>query len=84
MAPRGRGRPCGSKSKTASAAVGSSSSAPAKHRPGRPTGSKNKPKVPLAIQVQAILLVTLLLLSRGFSRFSVLPAHSAVKFNGCR
>jgi hypothetical protein len=44
MAPRGRGRPCGSKSKATPAAVGSSSSAPAKCRPGRPAGSKNKPK----------------------------------------
>jgi hypothetical protein len=43
--PRGRGRPRGSKNKTVPAAVGSSSSDPAKHRPGRPPGSKNKPKV---------------------------------------
>jgi hypothetical protein len=49
MAPRGRGRPRGSKSETTPAAIGSSSSAPVKHRPGRPVGSKNKPKVPLAI-----------------------------------
>jgi hypothetical protein len=48
-APRGRGRPHGSKNKTAPAAVGSSSSAPMKRRPGRPAGSKNKPKVPCAI-----------------------------------
>jgi hypothetical protein len=47
--PRGRGRPRGSKSKTAPAAVGSSSSAPVKRHPGRLVGSKNKPKVPLAI-----------------------------------
>jgi hypothetical protein len=45
MAPRGRGRPHGSKNKTTPAATGSSSSAPAKRRPGRPPGSKNKPKV---------------------------------------
>jgi hypothetical protein len=45
MAPRGRGRPRGSKNKTTPAAAGSSSSAPAKRRPGRPSGSKNKPKV---------------------------------------
>jgi hypothetical protein len=44
-APRGRGRPCGSKNKTAAAAGGSSSSAPVKRRPGRPAGSKNKPKI---------------------------------------
>jgi hypothetical protein len=44
-APRGRGRPCGSKNKTAAAARGSSSSAPVKRRPGRPVGSKNKPKI---------------------------------------
>jgi hypothetical protein len=46
VAPRGRGRPRGSKNKsnTTPAAAGSSSAAPAKHRPGRPPGSKNKPK----------------------------------------
>jgi hypothetical protein len=48
-APQGRGRPRGSKNKTAPAAVGPSSSAPMKRRPGRPAGSKNKPKVPRAI-----------------------------------
>jgi hypothetical protein len=47
VAPRGRGRPRGSKNKssTTSVAAGSSSAAPAKRRPGRPPGSKNKPKV---------------------------------------
>jgi hypothetical protein len=47
VAPRGRGRPRGSKNKnsTTPAAIGSSSAAPAKRRPGRPPGSKNKPKV---------------------------------------
>jgi hypothetical protein len=49
MVPRGRGRPRGSKNKTTSVAVGSSSSVPVKRRPGRPVGSKNKPKVPCAI-----------------------------------
>jgi hypothetical protein len=45
-APRGRGRPRGSKNKnTAPTAAGTSSDAPAKRRPGRPPGSKNKPKV---------------------------------------
>jgi hypothetical protein len=48
-APRGHGRPRGSKNKISPAAVGSSSSAPMKRRPGRPAGSKNKPKVPCAI-----------------------------------
>jgi hypothetical protein len=43
--PRGRGRPRGSKNKTASTAIGSSSSAPVKRHPDRPPGSKNKPKV---------------------------------------
>jgi hypothetical protein len=43
-APRGCGRPCGSKSKATPAAAGSSSSALAKRRPGRSAGSKNKPK----------------------------------------
>jgi hypothetical protein len=81
-APRGRGRPRGSKKETAPAAVGSSLFALVKQRPGRPIGSKNKPKVPRAIQ--RCLLVTLLLLSRGYIHFSVLPACSAMKFNGCR
>jgi hypothetical protein len=47
VAPRGRGRPRGSKNKsnTTLAAAGNSSDAPAKRRPGRPPGSKNKPKV---------------------------------------
>jgi hypothetical protein len=47
VAPRGRGRPRGSKnrSNTTLAAAGTSSDAPAKRRPGRPPGSKNKPKV---------------------------------------
>jgi hypothetical protein len=47
VAPRGRGRPRGSKNKsnTSLAAAGSSSAAPAKRRPGRPPGSQNKPKV---------------------------------------
>jgi hypothetical protein len=47
VAPRGRGRPRGSKNKsnTTLAAAGISSDAPAKRRPGRPPGSKNKPKV---------------------------------------
>jgi hypothetical protein len=45
-APRGRGRPCGSKNKTAADAAGSSSFVLVKRRPGRPVGSKNKPKVP--------------------------------------
>jgi hypothetical protein len=46
-APRGRGRPRGSKNKsnTTLAAAGTSSDALAKRRPGRPPGSKNKPKV---------------------------------------
>jgi hypothetical protein len=46
-APRGRGRPRGSrnKSKTILAAAGTSSDALAKRRPGRPPGSENKPKV---------------------------------------
>jgi hypothetical protein len=46
-APRGRGRPRGSKNKsnTTLAAAGTSSDALAKRRPGCPPGSKNKPKV---------------------------------------
>jgi hypothetical protein len=47
--PWGRGRPRGSKNKTAPDAVGSSSSVPVKRRPGRPVRSKNKPKVPHTI-----------------------------------
>jgi hypothetical protein len=46
MAPRGRGRPRGSKNKTAPDAAGSSSAVPMKRHPGRPVGSKNKLKVP--------------------------------------
>jgi hypothetical protein len=45
-APCGRGRPRGSKNKTAADAAGSPSSIPVKRRLGRPVGSKNKPKVP--------------------------------------
>jgi hypothetical protein len=47
VAPRGRGRPRESKNKssTTPATAGSSSAALAKCRPGRPPGSKNKPKV---------------------------------------
>jgi hypothetical protein len=45
VAPRGRGRPRGSKNKTTPAAAGSSSAALVGRRPGRPPGSKNKPKV---------------------------------------
>jgi hypothetical protein len=45
VAPRGRGRSRGSKNKTTPAAACSSSAAPVKRRPGRPPGSKNKPKV---------------------------------------
>jgi hypothetical protein len=46
-APRGRGRPRGSKNKSNAtlSATGTSSDAPAKRHPGRPLGSKNKPKV---------------------------------------
>jgi hypothetical protein len=49
MAPCGRGRPRGSKNKTAPDAAGASSSVPVMRRPGHPVGSKNKPKVPCAI-----------------------------------
>jgi hypothetical protein len=47
VAPRGRGRPRGSKNKNNAtpATAGSSLAVPAKRRPGRPPGSKNKPKV---------------------------------------
>jgi hypothetical protein len=47
VAPRGRGRPRGSKNKsnTSLAAAGSSSAVLAKRRLDRPPGSKNKPKV---------------------------------------
>jgi hypothetical protein len=44
-APCGRVRPRGSKNKIDAAAGGSSSPAPVKRRPGRPAGSKNKPKI---------------------------------------
>jgi hypothetical protein len=45
-APRGRGRPRGGKNKISPDAAGSSSAVLVKRRPGRPVGSKNKPKVP--------------------------------------
>jgi hypothetical protein len=46
VAPRGRGRPRGSKNKNITLATARTSlDAPAKRRPGRPPGSKNKPKV---------------------------------------
>jgi hypothetical protein len=50
--PRGRGHPRGSKNKnkTILSGAGTSSDAPAKRRPGRPLGSKNKPKVTGAAQ----------------------------------
>jgi hypothetical protein len=40
---RGRGHPRGSKNKSKDPAAVVSSSVPAKRRPGRPVGSKNKP-----------------------------------------
>jgi hypothetical protein len=48
-APRGHGRPHGSKNNTAPAAVGPSLSALMKQCPGHLARSKNKPKVPCAI-----------------------------------
>jgi hypothetical protein len=45
---RGRSRPHGSKNKTTAAATVASSSTLGKRCPGRPTRSKNKPKVPSA------------------------------------
>jgi hypothetical protein len=47
VAPRGQGRPRGSKNQNNAtpATAGSSLAVPAKRRPGRPPGSKNKPKV---------------------------------------
>jgi hypothetical protein len=48
MEKRGRGRPRGSKNTASTSVVVASSSALAKWRPGRPAGSKNKPKVTFA------------------------------------
>jgi hypothetical protein len=48
MEQRGRGRPCGNRNKATIAVEGALSSVPVKRRPGRPVGSKNKPKVPPA------------------------------------
>jgi hypothetical protein len=42
---RGRDRPHGSKNKAAATTPVASSSAPVKRCPGRPVGSKNKPKL---------------------------------------
>jgi hypothetical protein len=83
MAPRGRGPPRGTKNETSPAAVGSSSSAPVKRHPGRPVGSKNKPKVPRAIPgASAPPGNTSPPQPRVYS-FSTLPARSAVRFSGC-
>jgi hypothetical protein len=88
VAPRGRGRPRGSKNKnTTPAAAGTSSDAPVKRRPGRPPGSKNKPKVtgtapgPIAPPPAALLL--LLRLPKSFPS-SALPWRNAVRFSACR
>jgi hypothetical protein len=85
VAPRGRGRPRGSKNKnTTPAAAGTSSDAPAKRRPGRPRGSKNKPKVtgvapgPIAPPPAAPAVPP------GSSPSSALPWRSAVRFSACR
>jgi hypothetical protein len=45
---RGRGRPPYSENKTTAATMGASSSVLVKRHPGRPAGSKNKPKMPSA------------------------------------
>jgi hypothetical protein len=45
---RGRGHPRSSKNKSKDPAVVASSSVPAKRRPGRPVGSKNKPRISIA------------------------------------
>jgi hypothetical protein len=45
---QGRGHPRGSKNKSKDLALMASSSVPAKRRPGRPVGSKNKPRVSTA------------------------------------
>jgi hypothetical protein len=88
MAPRGRGRPRGSKNKPkVTSAAGTSSDAPVKRRPGRPLGSKNKPKVtsaipgpasppPAAPAAPAAPPVSF--------PFFALPWRSAVKFSACR
>jgi hypothetical protein len=79
---RGRSRPRGSKNKATTTTLVASSSAPMKRRPGRPVGSKNKPKPapaapgPSAPPANAPPL--------GFILFSVLPAHSAVRFSAYR
>jgi hypothetical protein len=48
MEQQGRGRPCGSKNKATLVAAGASSTASVKWCPGRPVGSRKKPKVPPA------------------------------------
>jgi hypothetical protein len=89
VAPRGRGRPRGSKnmSNTTLAAAGTSLDAPAKRHPGRPPGSKNKPKVTGAAPSPVLLLLLLLPLPLLFlksSPFSAFPWRSAVRFSACR
>jgi hypothetical protein len=83
VAPRGRGRPRGSKNKTTLAAADSSLAAPVKRRPGRPPGSKNKAKVTVA-QVPALLRLLLLLPLQKKILSSALPWRSAVRFSACR
>jgi hypothetical protein len=88
VAPRGRGRPRGSKNKgnTTPATAGSSSAIPAKRRPGRPPGSKNKPKVtgaspgPIAPPPAASAAPTAP--PESFLS-SALPWRSAAKFSAC-
>jgi hypothetical protein len=92
VAPRGRGRPRGSKNKnnTTPTAVGSSAAAPVKRRPGRPPGSKNKPKVTGAAPGPSAPLPAApaapVALPRIFSFFCIAMAQcrSAARFSVCR
>jgi hypothetical protein len=83
-APRGHGRPRGNKNEIAPAAIGSLSSAPVKRCPGRPVGSKNKPKVPRPIPGLSAPPGHTSTPQARIYIFFVLLARSTVKFSGCR
>jgi hypothetical protein len=89
VASRGRGHPRGSKNKgnTTLATAGSSSAVSAKCRPGRPLGSKNKPKVigssPGPIAPPPATCAAPTTPPESFLS-SALPWRSAARFSACR
>jgi hypothetical protein len=81
---RGRVRPRGSKNKATIEAMVASSSALVKRRPAARPGVKINPRCHLLHQVQALLLLVLLLLRPESIPSSALSARSAVRFSGYR